>query len=591
MQRIALLITLCVVLFLGLAAGSVIAAGTPAGTILETTCSLDYTATTSQTASAYVDVTVAQTPGVAISLGAPTQPVVPGQAYYVLARAINTGNAADTINLLSTSANGWPISLIRDDNNDGIHQSTEVTTITNSGILPADAVFQCFAKLSVPSSATTGDTVTARAASATDATCTASASVVISAPASHSISFTQQPSLNPTAVASAGTAQCSATASDSQGHTVTYSWSDNGSGGSFSPSASVQNPTYTAASNVSGQDKTVGIACTATCSQNSQISVMGSASLTVHSTAVTAGASFNPNQITTAANTQFNTPHIIMAGPNYPTSATIYIGIPSGISLDTTSTNGSLNCVRQGSGVSTFTSTWDANSRTITVTATVPSPASGVELVKSIALTAASGAQSYQLTLNSSPGLTVNIQAATTLPGDFNNDGVVNSTDLALFNQEWARWHTGRPAFNASIDGIYDLAPRTSGAYPTWSPIGDKIINIQDATAFTECCLQSKNTSISYSNYVKTSPSSRIIYVYVTAAPYGIYQANIPLPATGHFYTTVSSNGNLTYVLKQSGAGDIFYSEYDANARMIRIAGNVAGYTPYCVAGIYIFAY
>ncbi|MBE9565643.1 MAG: hypothetical protein IMF16_02710, partial [Proteobacteria bacterium] len=55
---------------------------------------------------------------------------------------------------------------------------------------------------------------------------------------------------NPSTVASGGVTSLSASASDGFGHGVaTWSWSDGGAGGSFDPSADVQNPTYTAPDN------------------------------------------------------------------------------------------------------------------------------------------------------------------------------------------------------------------------------------------------------------------------------------------------------------------------------------------------------
>ncbi len=64
-------------------------------------------------------------------------------------------------------------------------------------------------------------------------------------PAGHTVTATA--SCSPTSVNPGGTTACSATGVDSQGHTgLAWSWSDGGAGGTFSPSASVQNPSYTA---------------------------------------------------------------------------------------------------------------------------------------------------------------------------------------------------------------------------------------------------------------------------------------------------------------------------------------------------------
>ncbi len=51
---------------------------------------------------------------------------------------------------------------------------------------------------------------------------------------------------------------------DSLGHTgLAYQWTDNGAGGTFSPSATAQNPTYTAAVNKTGSARTVTLTATA----------------------------------------------------------------------------------------------------------------------------------------------------------------------------------------------------------------------------------------------------------------------------------------------------------------------------------------
>ncbi len=71
-------------------------------------------------------------------------------------------------------------------------------------------------------------------------------------------------SANPATVASGGSSLLSASATDSLGHSVTWSWDDGGAGGSFSPSASVQNPTYTAPENSTTETKTVALTVAAT---------------------------------------------------------------------------------------------------------------------------------------------------------------------------------------------------------------------------------------------------------------------------------------------------------------------------------------
>jgi len=86
----------------------------------------------------------------------------------------------------------------------------------------------------------------------------------------------------PSTVSSAGITSCTATFSDSQGHGIaSWSWSDGGAGGTFSPSAAVQNPTYTAPANTTGADILVHLTVTATCDGPSPLSDSDTADLTV----------------------------------------------------------------------------------------------------------------------------------------------------------------------------------------------------------------------------------------------------------------------------------------------------------------------
>ncbi len=82
----------------------------------------------------------------------------------------------------------------------------------------------------------------------------------------HTLTVTANPP-NPATVASGGSTSLTASCSDSRtGHTIAiWSWNDGGAGGSFSPSASVQNPSYTAAANTTDSNRIVTLTVTATC--------------------------------------------------------------------------------------------------------------------------------------------------------------------------------------------------------------------------------------------------------------------------------------------------------------------------------------
>lgn len=115
----------------------------------------------------------------------------------------------------------------------------------------------------------------------------------------HQVSITDGPSVSPTTVNSGAATTCSVAATDSLGHAVSYQWSDGGAGGSFSPSATAQNPTYTAPANWSGANVTVTLSVTASCSQNSSIRDTGTVNLTVrsHHLNITAGPSVSPTTV------------------------------------------------------------------------------------------------------------------------------------------------------------------------------------------------------------------------------------------------------------------------------------------------------
>lgn len=684
MQRILYLATACLLLTAIFPTG-VYSLGVHAGTPVQLTADAAYSDGSYCAGPVTLTLTVLQIAGVLVESGLLPQSSVPGQASYVPLKITNTGNGIDTINLFVSSGSGWSTSFVRDDNGNGIHEATEVTPTTSASMLTADGSFRCFAKVMVPTGAATGDIITITAASTFRPTQgTVKAVVNLPSPVSpHSINFTAAPSLNPSAVASAGTTQCSATAADSSGHAVNYSWSDGGAGGMFAPSAVAQNVSYTARANTSGSDVTVTLTCTTACSQNTTVSRSASTALTVktaaaaptvlsvypangstgimpdtqmiikfdkamdhkstelavvtspaldglvyvwsadsktltithndftpstiYTCAVTtyardttgasiakqypwtfttvSGAMFDPNQIIVQANARFATPHIVLNDPANPSSVTLFITVPTSLTLDTTSVSGSLVCIQKGSGVGTLTSTWDSQAREIAVTATIPTPGSNVEIIKSITLTA--GTQAQQLLINDDPALTISVRNS--VPGDLNGDGSITMTDLNLFNAEWARWHKPTlPIFSPGVDSIYDLSPHTAAAWPYWVPIGDKTINIGDATSFIEACVRSANINSSYGSYVQTSVSSTRILVALYKAPNGMFQANVVLPYWAKFNTATNTYGNLVYVQRQSGAGSIFFSEYDPRTRTVRITANTVGNLPNYVAAIYI---
>ena len=88
--------------------------------------------------------------------------------------------------------------------------------------------------------------------------------------------------VDPDTVNSSGVTSLSATFTDSRGHGVaSWLWTDNGAGGAFSPSPSVQSPTYTAPANTSSDALVIDLTVTATCDGAPALVVSDSVSVMV----------------------------------------------------------------------------------------------------------------------------------------------------------------------------------------------------------------------------------------------------------------------------------------------------------------------
>jgi enediyne biosynthesis protein E4 len=123
-------------------------------------------------------------------------------------------------------------------------------------------------------------------------------------PTAHTVTVTA--SAAPSTVASAGTTALTATAVDSQGHSgLTWSWSDGGTGGAFSPSATVQNPSYTAPANDGATDREIALTVTATCARrHPRVSGSATTTLTVASShGFTVTASADPTSVASGGTT------------------------------------------------------------------------------------------------------------------------------------------------------------------------------------------------------------------------------------------------------------------------------------------------
>ncbi len=179
---------------------SAVAVGLPAGTQIQLVANASFTDTQEQQVDsdpASVTLNVMQVAGVSVqTTGQPGQ-ATPGQDFYIPIDITNTGNAPDIFSLTISSANGWPVDIIYDDNGDGIHEPNEQWIITTAGPMVADGYSPCFAKVSVPVNATSGDTLTVTAVSNFDIQVSGQAQIGVDLQAPPSVAITT-PTNNPT---------------------------------------------------------------------------------------------------------------------------------------------------------------------------------------------------------------------------------------------------------------------------------------------------------------------------------------------------------------------------------------------------------
>lgn len=474
MQRILFSLIICLLAISNICFG----VGLPPNTHIQITATADYTNVYNEPQSAYpasVTLTVLQIVGSTITWETPTDVVAQGSDVYVPLRITNIGNGEDTFDLTISSSHGWDTAIVYDDNADSVHQQAEQWAITDTSLMLADGYTSCFARVSVPADAVTGDTLTITSTSRTNPsqgvasvnvdvaapgmkatkinltstpdtpvigqkitvngviepavslpiavtvtdpasqsttynctsaadgsfntefttnqtgtykvqaafagdssyttsnatkditvaaktvssialevvpvnptagstvaikgnlipaqstalalTCTSpsgtstqintntdeygsfcastvldtagqwtiaaaysgsetvavangSLSVTVqTAKAAHDITMSTAPAASPLTVTWPETTQCSAAATDSSGHTVTYQWSDGAAGGTFTPSANIASPTYMPSANTTSQDKTITLTCTATCSEDTTIAAVANVTL------------------------------------------------------------------------------------------------------------------------------------------------------------------------------------------------------------------------------------------------------------------------------------------------------------------------
>lgn len=148
-------ILLVVLLFFS--ANALHAAGTPAGTVIQSRTMVIYTSATSAETdtvfSNYVQFYVAQV--AAVNITPPTNVFTTNSdsVYVTYAMTImNSGNGTDQFTLSSASSKGWTRTFYFDENSDGVLQASEINAgaITQTASLAADAAYKIILRIFVP---------------------------------------------------------------------------------------------------------------------------------------------------------------------------------------------------------------------------------------------------------------------------------------------------------------------------------------------------------------------------------------------------------------------------------------------------------
>ena len=131
------------------------------------------------------------------------------------------------------------------------------------------------------------------------------------------------------------------------------------------------------------------------------------------------------------------------------------------------------------------------------------------------------------------------------MPGDFNEDGVVNILDATLFIAEWVRWHSSvLPTFDPSVDGVFDLAPYTGTTWPDWTVQGDSAITIQTAAAFIACWIGAHSSAVGAESLATNQSVGRTIPVTVAGGSSGkCFEVSVVLPAGATFDASIDAMG------------------------------------------------
>jgi PKD repeat protein len=148
-------------------------AETPAGTVITNAALLTYDAGTVE--SNTTEVIVSHVAGVDVTPATAARAGCPGETVSYRAVLTNTGSGDDSFSLGVASDSGWASVVYLDENGDGVHQETETTVLSSTGVVQARAQVACVVAVSVPLDAVGGDVSVLHVASSADPTCFATA--------------------------------------------------------------------------------------------------------------------------------------------------------------------------------------------------------------------------------------------------------------------------------------------------------------------------------------------------------------------------------------------------------------------------------
>ena len=167
-----------------LLAASAVIAVTPAGTQIQSTGTARYYSTDGvlmPTANSNtVTTTVRQVASVSVSPASDTKELSSGDSMDFALSVTNAGNGSDTFDLSAVSQNGLTVVIYKDDNGDGLRQSTEITQAAATGALAAGSLFKCFVNVQLPSQSTeSSDTIVFTAKSRYDTAKTSQSTLTV----------------------------------------------------------------------------------------------------------------------------------------------------------------------------------------------------------------------------------------------------------------------------------------------------------------------------------------------------------------------------------------------------------------------------